>query len=159
MPWPAGQDGQRLAEDETGSPTERGYAEASTETEMVIEPYDALITACNGEDVALSGELLFIFHDTVDAGGGFHSTFIVVPKDVRGVGSETGLNYKAVGGTREQYSFTKDNHSTYTNTSMYNLVSQGGSENLRARFTFHITFNADGDPVVEVDHSSESCVF
>lgn len=136
------------------------YAAAITVTDTVTEPYEATIEACNGEDVHLSGELLFISHITVDASGAIHSAFILVPQDVVGVGAETGVQYRAVGGDREQfYNLDADvGPITYTNTDMYNLVSQGGSDNLQVKYTFHATVNANGELTVEFDHFSAKCV-
>ena len=136
------------------------YAAAITVTDTVTEPYEATIEACNGEDVHLSGELLFISHITVDASGAIHSAFILVPQDVVGVGADSGVQYRAVGGDREQfYNLDADvGPITYTNTDMYNLVSQGSSDNFQVKYTFHATVNANGELTVEFDHFSAKCV-
>ena len=135
------------------------YAQAFTITERVTEPFETVITACNGEDVFLSGELLLIFHTTFDAGGGIHSKFTLVPRHVRGVGSVTGTPYKAVGGDRSHFNVAADGAPlNFTNTDMFNLVSQGGTDNLQLKFTFHVTINANGVETVVVDHFSAKCV-
>lgn len=135
------------------------YAQASTITERVIEPFETIAPACNGEDVFLSGELLLIFHTTIDAGGGIHSKFTLVPRHVRGVGSETGTIYKAVGGERSHFNVDADEAPlNETFTTMFNLVSQGGSDNLKSKGTFHITINANGEVTAFVDRFSERCV-
>jgi hypothetical protein len=134
------------------------YAEALTTTERVTEPYEDVVTACNGEDVFVSGEVLLIYQDTIDDTGGIHSQFTLVPSKVRGVGSATGTQYLAVGGDREHFNFYSDGAPlSLTNTDMYNLVSQGGTDNLQVKFTFHITINADGEITAIFDHSSEVC--
>ena len=135
------------------------YAQAFTITERVTEPFETIITACNGEDVFLSGELLLIFHTTFDARGGIHDKFTLVPRHVRGVGSVTGTAYKAVGGQRSHFNADADFAPlNFTETSMFNLVSQGGTDNLQIRFTFHVTVNANGVETVVVDHFSAKCV-
>lgn len=135
------------------------YAQAFTITERVIEPFETVITACNGEDVFLSGQVLLIFHTTFDAGGGIHSKFTLVPRNVRGVGSVTGTQYKAVGGDRSQFNEAADFAPLIiTNTDMFNLISQAGSDNLQIKFTFHVTVNANGVETVFVDHFSAKCV-
>lgn len=135
------------------------FAEADTATEIFTEPYNAIITACNGEEVQLSGELLFIFHTNRDAQDALHTTITLVPNQVVGVGAETGTKYRAVGGDRENY-YNLDGEApiTYTNTDMYNLVSQGGTDNLQIKYTFHVTVNANGELSTEVDHFSAMCV-
>ena len=135
------------------------YAQASTITERVIEPFDTIVIACNGEEVFLSGELLLIFHTTIDAGGGIHEKFTLVPNHVRGVSTVTGIQYKAVGGDRSHFNaYTDFAPFIFTNTDMFNVISQGGSENLQVKFTFHVTVNANGVEAVFVDHFSAKCV-
>ena len=135
------------------------YAQAFTATDRVIEPFETVITACNGEDVYLSGELLLIFHTTIDARGALHSKFTLVPRNVRGVGSWTGTLYKAVGGQRDHFNTAVDFAPlNETFTSMFNLISQGGSGNLKIKATFHITVNANGEVTVFFDRFSARCV-
>ena len=138
------------------SPT---YAQASTTTDRVIEPFETTVLACNGEDVTVSGELLLISHTTIDAGGGIHSKFTLVPRHVRGVGSVTSTQYKAVGGQRSHFNEDADFAPlNETFTTMFNLVSQGGSDNLKFKGTFHITINAKGEVTAFVERFSEKCV-
>ena len=135
------------------------YAQAFTSTEKVTEPFATLITACNGEDVFLSGELLLISHTTFDAAGGAHFKSTLVPRQVRGVGAETGTVYKAVGGDRSHFNIDADFAPyIFTETSMYNLVSQGGSDNLQLKLTLHVTVNANGVETVTVENFSTKCV-
>jgi hypothetical protein len=137
------------------------YAQAVTITEKVIEPLDgATAIACNGEEVIVTGELHVTFQTTVDTAGGIHERFTLVPHNVRGVGSVTGTQYKAVGGNH-WHVFTAAVDSApfnFTQAEMFNLVSQGGNENLQLKFTFHGTVNANGVETVFFDHSSEQCV-
>lgn len=135
------------------------YAQAITFTDRVIEPFETTVLACNGEEVTVSGELLLIFHTTIDAGGGIHSKFTLVPRHVRGVGSATGIQYKAVGGQRDHFNADADFAPlNETFTTMFNLVSQGGSDNLKFKGTFHITLNAKGEVTAFVERFSERCV-
>ena len=135
------------------------YAQAFTITERVSEPFETIVPACNGEDATVAGELLLIFHTTIDAGGGIHSKFTLVPREVRGVSSVTETLYKAVGGQRDQFNADADGAPlTETFTSMFNLVSQGGTDNLQVKVTFHITINANGEVTAFVDRFSAECV-
>jgi len=135
------------------------YAQATTVTDRETVPYETIVTACNGEDVYLSGELLLISQTTVDANTGVHSQFTLVPQYVRGVSSLTGTQYKAVGGDRSHFNIDADSApATYTNTDMFLLVSQGGTENLLAKFTLHVTVNANGETTAFIDNFSAECV-
>src|SRR6187455_3196768 len=131
------------------------YAQAITFTDRVIVPFETVITGCNGEDVFVSGELLLISQTTIDDSGGIHFQSTLVPRHVRGVGLVTGTVYKAVGGDRSHFNADADFAPlTFTNTDMFNLVSQGGTNNLQLKFTFHVTVNANGVETVVVDHFS-----
>jgi hypothetical protein len=139
--------------------TAPAYAQATMFTERVIEPLEATVPACNGEDVFVSGELHLTFQTTVDAGGGIHERFTLVPDSVRGVGSETGIQYSLVGGHRSN--FNADAASApliFMNTEMFNLVSQGGTDNLMGKINYHVTINANGLESVVVDQLSLQCV-
>ena len=133
-------------------------AQAISFRDREIVPFEALVIACNGEEVFLSGELLLMSHTTIDARGGFHSKFTLVPRHVRGVGS-AGTLYKAVGGQRDHFNADADFAPlNETFTTMFNLVSQGGSDNLQFKGTFHITVNAQGEVTAFVERFSEKCV-
>ena len=135
-------------------------AQATTFIERVIEPLDeSIISPCTGEEVHFTGELHLTFHTTIDAGGGIHSKFTLVPHNVRGVGSDTGIQYQAVGGHRSHFSADADSAPLiFTDTEMFNLVSQGGTDNFQGKFTFHVTINANGVETVVVDQASERCL-
>lgn len=137
------------------------HAQAVTITTRIVEPLDgATAIACNGEEVIVTGELHITFQTTVDSGGGIHERFTLVPHNVRGVGSVTGTQYKAVGGNH-WHVFTADADSApfnFTQAEMFNLVSQGSSENLQLKFTFHGTVNAIGVEAVFFDQASAQCL-
>lgn len=131
-------------------------AEAVAATEMVRVPYaQSLVAPCTGEPVVLTGELLLVFHETQDAGGGFHGDFVLVPNSVRGEGA-SGTQYQAVGGARN--TFNTNGATEFTATSMFNLVSRGGADNLLVEELFHITFNAQGEPTAIVEQFNVRCV-
>ncbi|HEX5836769.1 MAG TPA: hypothetical protein VFY26_02980 [Anaerolineales bacterium] len=141
--------------------TAPAYAQAVTITQRFVEPIDgASAIACNGEEVIVTGELHITFQTTVDAAGGIHERFTLVPHNVRGVGSVTGTQYKAVGGNH-WHVFTGDADFApfnFTQAEMFNLVSQGGSDNLQLKFTFHGTVNANGVETVFFDRASAQCL-
>ena len=135
------------------------YAQATTITERVIEPLDAIVPVCNGEEVHLTGELHLTFQTTIDASGGIHERFTLVPDSVRGVGSVTGTIYQLVGGHRSSFNMDADSAPLFfMNTEMFNLVSQGGTANLLGKINYHVTINANGVESVEVDQLSLQCV-
>ena len=135
------------------------YAQATTFTERVIEPFENIVPACNGEDVLMSGELHLTFQTTIDAGGGIHERYSLVPYNVRGIGSDTGTQYSLVGGHRSIFNMDAESAPlTFMNTETFNMVSLGGTDNLLGKINYHVTINANGVEAVEVDQLSLQCV-
>ena len=136
------------------------HAQATTYRETFTVPFNlVLFNECTGEDVALSGELRIRVKTTIDANGGIHSTFHLVPRRVRGEGVDSGIRYKLVGGARIHFNADADGAPlNFTATAMFNLVSQGGSDNLQVKFTFHVTVNANGEVTAVVDNFRLRCV-
>ena len=144
--------------------TAPAHAEANSVSERVIvnlEDNDISVIACNGEEVPLTGKLHLTSQTTLDAGGRIHERLMTVPDGVGGVGSDTGTQYKAVGGDRWTWNFYADDDYapySFTQTNVLNLVSQGGTENLQAKFIFHLTVDLNGLVTVVVDTFSEGCI-
>jgi hypothetical protein len=125
----------------------------------VIEPLDAIVPVCNGEEIHLTGELHLTFQTTIDAGGELHERFTLVPHKVRGVGSVTGTQYSLVGGHRSVFNMDANAAPlTFMNTEMFNLVSQGGTDNILGKINYHVTINSNGVEAVEVEQLSLQCV-
>ena len=124
-----------------------------------IDLFQTRVTACNGEEVFLSGEILVIYQTTTDALGGIHSKSTLVANQIRGVGSLTGTEYQALGGGRSHINQDTDTAPyIFSNTNMFNVVSQAGTDNLRINYTLHMTINPNGEVTAQVDQFSSTCV-
>ena len=136
------------------------WGKATTVREEETVPFDVVFfNECTGEEVHLTGELLIRVRTTIDATGGIHATFHLTPRHVRGVGVESGIAYKVVGGERDSFNAAADEAPlVYTATMMFNVVSQGGSDNLKVKYVFHVTINAQGEVTAEIDNFSFACV-
>ena len=123
-------------------------------------PFDVvLFNECTGEAVDINGELEIRIRTTIDATGGIHGAFHLTPRHVRGVGVESGIAYHAVGGLHDSFNAAADFAPlVFTTTQMFNLVSQGGSDNLQAKFGLHVTVNAQGEVTAEISNFSLACV-
>ena len=134
-------------------------AQATRIKETVIEPFDDLIVSCTGEDVHLTGEQRITAMTVIDDRGGIHTTFQLVPQNVRGVGLTSGIEYKAVGSALNSVNADAETAPLVsTSMSMFNLVSQGGGDNLQVKFTVHFTVNANGEVTAVVENFSAKCV-
>jgi len=129
---------------------------ADVDREIVPFEFDD-VNPCNGEPVTLTGELIVTTRTTVDAEGRLHIAYNLVPSGVRGTGA-SGAAYKAVGGEREHFNVAVDDAPlTDTFTSVFNLVSQGSTDNFIAKVTFHVTVDANGQETVFFDNSDSEC--
>jgi hypothetical protein len=134
------------------------FATATTDVERATIPFAFDdVNPCNGEPVTITGELHTTTRTTVDSNGAVHIAFNLVPSQVRGEGV-SGTAYKAVGGEREHFNVTLDDAPvTDTFTSVFNLISQGGTDNFIHKETFHVTVNANGEEIVLFDKDSSEC--
>ena len=125
-------------------------AEARVLKDTVIAPFNfTAFYECAEEAIAITGELRITTMMVVDASGAIHGRFTLVPVNVRGVGLTSGITYKAVGGERDTFTSAANGAFTFNYTSMFNLVSQGSTDNLQAFVTNHFTVDANGDVTVE----------
>jgi hypothetical protein len=129
---------------------------ASAVTTRQKVPFSTTVIGC-GQRVHVSGELLLIDEFTINSGGGFHGTFVLVPMNVVGV-SASGVKYHAVGGQRETFSVSGSGTFTETFTSQFILISENGDQNLQVIETFHITVTPNGDVTAFVDNFRVRCV-
>lgn len=139
--------------------TSSAHAEAIVNITRVTETFHNEILACNGEGVLLSGEISIVYHVTLDPADGLHASSIAVSQNIQGVGSETGVRYRAVQAVHEHFNVFGDTFPlTSTHTEVFNLISQGSTDNLRVRFLWHIIVNPDGTVVVDSFTFSSECV-
>ena len=134
-------------------------AAATTIRNRTTVPFDVVVdNPCTGEPVALSGAQRVIFHLVLDARGGVHAHFSLVPQQVRGVGLYSGTAYHAVGGGGNNFTAAADDAPLVTSTrSTANLVSQGDSDNLLLQSTTHLTITATGAVTAVVNNMRLSC--
>lgn len=130
-------------------------ASAATSRELV--PFRTTVTACSGERVHLSGQVLLI-DNFFFSGDRFHDNFTLVPRHVTGT-SESGVAYHAVGGLRETFNVTSSGKViTDTFTTQFIVVSENGDGNTLIVEALHITVAANGEITAFFDHFQARCV-
>jgi hypothetical protein len=139
-----------------------GPATASAEALVLKDTFTAPFNftafyECAEEDIAITGQLRITTMTVIDASGGIHGTFTLVPIQVRGVGVTSGITYKAVGGQRDTFTSAANGAFTSNFTSMFNLISQGSTDNLQIFTTAHFTVNARGEVTVDRFDSRGEC--
>jgi hypothetical protein len=135
------------------------WAQATTYRDEIVVPFDGTqFNPCTGDVVQITGELRISSKTTIDARGGMHSTYTLLPRNVRGVSIYDGTKYKAVGGERSSFNADADYaplNSTFT--SMFNFISQGGGANFKIKITSHYTIDAKGNLTADVYKYSSEC--
>ena len=106
-------------------------------------PIDFVATSCTGETIAITGESHVVFHSTGNTGGTSTSK-LHINFNLQGTSAD-GTLYTAnetVNGTQVSH---VNGQSTFQSVSHLNLISQGSTDNLRVRTTFHTIVNSNGE--------------
>lgn len=112
---------------------------------------------CNEDSVRITGELRITVRTIVDAQGGQHFAFTLVPQHLGGE-SASGTHYKVVGGDRQSFQVRADGTpltTTFTTSAM--LISQGGADNFLQVMMGHLTINANGELTVQLVSDRQEC--
>jgi hypothetical protein len=134
------------------------HAQATTVKDTVTVPFYDVLHSCTQEEVEITGEFRITVTTTIDASGGMHATIHYLRRNVRGVG-QYGTQYKSVSSIREHANVDADEAPlNYSFTSFVYLISQGGSDNLKAKVRSHLTVNANGEITAFVDEPQVECV-
>lgn len=133
-----------------------GHAEvtynAKEWTDMIVD------IPCSGDVLQLTGYLHVLMTWTVDENGGVHGKIQFQPMKLMGEvisGPNVGAKYNGTGGTLDNFNGRVGETYTYVNNFL--MIGRGSAPNYKVHETFHITINADGDPIVVVDNTRTTC--
>jgi hypothetical protein len=136
-------------------------AAATTQSQITILSVTGNISdnPCTGEGVLLSGNVIILSEQTVDATGGLHVRFLVSAQGVSGTGLSTGIKYQAVGNDG-QFDFNTSGPppSEFTMSLDFHLVSQGPIPNFVFTLLVRVTINASGNVTAVINNVTFSCV-
>jgi hypothetical protein len=130
-------------------------AQAATITSTT--PFEADVTACNGDTIHLSGQLLSVISVTFDAAGGAMFSSHFQPQGISGVDLQTGTKYLGTGLTRDISVFAASGTTTITSINRFHIQATAGADSFDVSETFHVTFLADGSVTAFVDNFSRAC--
>jgi hypothetical protein len=140
----------------TASLSSAGHAEvtynAKEWTDMIVD------IPCSGDVVQLEGYMHVMMSWTVDDNGGIHGKIMYQPMNLAGEvisGPNMGAGYNATGVTQDNLNGVVGEAYTYINN--YRMIGKGDAPNLMVHETYHVTVNADGDPIVEIHNYSITC--
>jgi hypothetical protein len=135
----------------TGIPANPDFALVTNESQL---PFAFSVPACD-EVVNVAGVYHIVLTSTISPNGETTDRFHINAKGT-GTGQTSGATYQwndAINQTVHDAPTPSVVSATQTTT----LVGQGGAPNLRARFRFHLTVNANGEMTVLIDEFEEIC--
>jgi hypothetical protein len=130
-------------------------ADAATST--LTMPFDDSVTACNGDTIHLTGQLLGVFSVTFAPSGTVLISSHIQPQGVRGTDVQTGATYQGTGLTTERLVAAPGGGFTYTLVNRFHLQATAGADSFDASETLHITVSPDGTVTAFVADVSGPC--
>jgi hypothetical protein len=120
---------------------------------LVYDGTGSDIQPCNGEPVALTGQIMALFGSRVDAAGGVHINGNAVFQGMKGVGLVSGVTYVLPGSS--PFSIETTNGATTTTTfGMRREIGPGQFVDFNLTVLEHTTIDANGE--VRVDFAKET---
>ena len=104
-----------------------------------------VLNPCNGESVSWQGTAHFVVHQTVTSNG--HETL-----------SSLGNAYRVANTANFELTTSGESaQSEFTTTAAFLFVSQGAAPNFDSHTTYHVSFDANGEPTATVIRIESSC--
>ena len=110
-----------------------------------------------GEIIHLTGRLHVVEIMTIDNNGGIHLKMHYQPKDMKGIGLDSGDKYQGTGVTQEKVFDAGGFPYTGTYINNYRMIGQGSGNNYLVHESWHMTINANGEMTAYVDNYSVDC--
>ncbi len=105
----------------------------------------------------LSGEALFLLHESTDSAGGYHITGTIAPTHVLLDFSGDDAVYRLAGAAWFGGNATASGGFQFTDTEYFNILGPSGGVVDTVRVTSHITVLADGTVVAEFTFDNGTC--
>ncbi len=138
----------------------RNAAEPFIENIKVPVTLVAFIPCANdgaGEDVEFSGNLHFVFKSHINDNN-VRSSSHAQPMGLKGVGADTGDEYKATGVTMDSFSGSLNNGKvSFSSVNNFRLIGPGPGNNLLVHFNTKFNVNANGEVTADVVNTSIDC--
>jgi hypothetical protein len=135
-------------------------APATAATTTTVEKVDVTgaVFTCEGgvTYTVVSGEAVFLIHQSTDANGGFHITGTIAPSNVTLLGSD-GQTYRLAGAAWFGGNATAAGGFQFTDTEFFNIIDQSGGVVAKVSIVSHITVAPDGTVTVEFEKNRGTC--
>ena len=134
----------------------RGQATTTTTNETV--PFTStLFNQCNGDQVTFSGNMHVVNTLTTDANGGTHLKTHTNYQNVTGTGTPSSITYNVRTVSNEVINDNDGPQYTATVISTVKLTAQGPALDFYLRLVLHVTVNANGQTISNVQESNFEC--
>jgi len=133
-------------------------APATSSTSNIELPVSgSVVNPCTGESVAWQGTAHFVVHQTVTSNGRETLSGHVNFQGIQGQGS-LGNTYQVTNTANFELTASGDPaQNEFTTTAAFLFVSQGPAPNFDSHTTYHVTFDANGQPTAVVTRNETSC--
>jgi hypothetical protein len=127
--------------------------------QVIHEDVTGAVFTCNDGSTytVLSGEALFLVHESVDNAGGFHITGTVAPTHVTLDFSGDNAVYKLAGAAWFGGNATSNGGFESTDTEHFNILGPSGGVVDNVQATSHITVLPDGTVTIEFTFDNGTC--
>jgi hypothetical protein len=127
--------------------------------QVVHQDVTGSVFTCNDGSTytALSGEAVFLLHESVDQAGGFHITGTVAPTHVTLDFSCDNAVYRLAGAAWFGGNATSSGGFQFTDTEHFNILGLSGGVVDTVQATSHITVLPDGTVVTEFTFDNGTC--
>jgi hypothetical protein len=125
-------------------------------TVLIFDGTGSDIHNCNGEPVALTGQIMILFHQVQDGAGGVHINETAVFQEMKGTGLVSGVTYELI----QASPFTAETTigaTTRTVVGVRKTVGPGQVVDFTFRVLERATINADGELVVTLEKGTFEC--
>ncbi len=106
---------------------------------------------------AVSGDAVFLFHESTDAPGGDHVTGTVAPSNVTLTHSSDNLLYHLGGASWFGGNTTAGGAQNFTDTEHFQILGPSGSPVGSASIVAHATINANGTLTISFERDTGTC--
>ena len=106
---------------------------------------------------AVSGEAVFLFHESTDAQGGDHVTGTVAPVNVTLTHSSDSLLYHLGGASWFGGNTTAGGAQNFTDTEHFQILGPSGVPAGRVSIVAHASVNADGSLTISFERDTGTC--
>jgi hypothetical protein len=107
---------------------------------------------------AVSGEAVFLFHESTDAQGGDHVTGTVAPVNVTLTHSSDSLLYQLGGASWFGGNTTAGGAQNFTDTEHFQILGPSGGAVGSVSIVAHATVNADGTLTISFERDTGTCL-